>query len=128
MSKESKTVKKTTTNKLRKDDIVMVVAGGNKNKRANKGQTGKITAFVGRNRDRAIVEGVNVVTKHQRATMPNQTSGKIQKEAPIHVSNLMLYVEKIGKPVRVRFQNLEDGRKVRGYLDPESNEFVQIDA
>ncbi len=109
--------------KLKKGDPVMVIAGGNKNKRANKGQVGNITGFEG---DRVLVEGVNVITKHQRATQPGQQSAKIQKEAPIHISNVMYYVEKAKRPVRLITSTLDDGTKVRGYRDPESKEFVQL--
>lgn len=113
---------------LRAGDPVMVIAGGNKHKRPNKGQTGTIREFVGSSKDRAVVEGVNLMTKHKRANQPGETGGKIQVEAPIHVSNLMYYAEKAKRPVRLRHQFLEDGRKVRGYIDPQSKEFVQIDS
>lgn len=113
---------------LRKGDPVMVIAGGNKNKRPNKGKVGKIMSFVGKDRDRVIVEGVNMITKHQRATAPGKAAGKIQKEGSIHVSNIMYYVEKIKQPVRLKHQFLEDGKKVRGYLNPENGEFVQLES
>lgn len=113
---------------LKAGDTVMVIAGGNKQKRPNKGQTGKIVRFTGKNKDRAVVEGVNMVTKHQRATQPGQSSGKLNIEASIHVSNLMFYAEKAKRPVRLKHKLLDDGRKVRGYLDPENKEFVQIDS
>lgn len=117
--------KKRVERKLKKGDTVIVIAGGNKNKRPNIGKMGKIQTFLG---DRAIVEGVNLVTRHQRARNPQETAGKIQKEAPIHVSNIMYYAEKIKRPVKLRYRFLEDGRKVRGYVNPETREFVQIDA
>lgn len=109
---------------LRKGDLVMVIAGGNAKKRPNIGKTGKIVSFVGA--ERAIVEGVNFITRHQRQTGPNQPSGKISKEGSIHISNLMYYVEKIKRPVRLKHKTLADGKKVRGYLDTKSKEFVQI--
>lgn len=109
---------------LKKGDTVMVIAGGNSQTRPNKGKTGKIMRLVGE--DRAIVEGLNFVTRHQRQTGPNKPSGKVPKEAPIHISNLMFYVEKIKRPVRIKHKSLSDGTKVRGYLDPKSKEFVQI--
>ena len=92
--------KKITTN-LKKGDPVVVIAGGNKKKRPIKGQVGKIKAVIGDNRDRVIVEGLNVFVKHQKATGPNTQSGKIQKEMSIHISNVMYYVEKLKKPVRI---------------------------
>ncbi|MBN8547805.1 MAG: 50S ribosomal protein L24 [Deltaproteobacteria bacterium] len=109
---------------LKKGDLVMVIAGGNAKKRPNIGKTGKIVRFVGA--ERAVVEGVNFMTRHQRQTGPNKPSGKISTEASIHISNLMFYVEKIKLPVRLKHKTLADGKKVRGYLDKKTKEFVQI--
>lgn len=111
---------------LKKGDPVMVIAGGNKNKRPNKGKVGRIKGFAGKKLDRVIVEGVNLVTRHQKQLSPEKPAGKIEKESPIHLSNVMYYVEKLKKPVRLKYTHLEDGKKVRGYLHPESKEFVQI--
>lgn len=111
---------------IRRGDTVMVIAGGNKKKRVLKGQTGKIVRFVGENKERAIVEGLNMMTHHVRAAGPNKPSGKLQREGSIHVSNLMYFVEKLKRPVRLKHKLLADGKKVRGYLDPKSKEFVQI--
>lgn len=111
---------------LKKGDTVMVIAGGNKKKRANKGQIGKIVRFVGENRDRVIVEGLNLITRHQRAQGANKPGGKIQREGSIHVSNVMFYAEKLKRPVRLSHQILADGKKVRGYKDPKTKEFVQV--
>jgi large subunit ribosomal protein L24 len=113
---------------LKVGDPVMVIAGGNKEKRPNKGQVGKILRFVGEDRQRAVVEGLNLYTKHQRATGPEKPAGKIQREGSIHVSNLLYYVEKLKKPVRLKHKTLADGRKVRGYTDRTSKEFVEIEA
>lgn len=113
---------------LKAGDTVMVIAGGHKTKRPNKGQTGVLKKFVGKNSERVIVEGVNMITKNLKATAPGQPSGQVQQEGGIHISNVMYYAEKIKKPVRIKHSRLEDGRKVRGYTDPESKEFVQIDA
>lgn len=112
---------------LKAGDTVMVIAGGHKEKRPNKGQVGKIREFIGKKNDRVIVEGVNMVKRHQRQTAPGKPSGIIEKEAGIHISNVMYYVEKLKKPVRIRQSYLEDGTKVRGYLDPESKKFVQLE-
>ena len=111
---------------LRKGDLVVVIAGGNSTKRPNKGKTGKILRFIGD--ERVIVEGLNFVTRHQRQLGPNKPSGKVVKEASIHVSNVMYFVEKLKRPVRLKHKTLSDGRKVRGYTDPKSKEFVQLDA
>jgi len=111
---------------LKAGDPVMIIAGGNKEKRPIKGQVGKLKAFVGKNKDRVIIEGLNMVTKHQKQLSPEKPAGKIQVEGSMHASNVMYYAEKIKKPVRLKFNFLEDGTKVRGYVDPESKEFVQI--
>ena len=112
---------------IRRGDTVMIIAGGHKEKRPLKGKIGKILRFTGKNRERVIIEGLNLVTRHRRAAGPNKPAGKIQKEAPIHVSNVMFYAEKIKRPVRIRHKVLSDGKKVRGYIDPKSKEFVQIE-
>ncbi|MCB0317626.1 MAG: 50S ribosomal protein L24 [Bdellovibrionales bacterium] len=119
---------KKVSTKLKSGDKVMVVAGGHKTKRPNKGQVGKLLRFVGTEKDRVVVEGLNMHTKHKRATQPGENSGKLQVEAPVHISNVMFYAEKIEKPVRLKYKSLEDGRKVRGYTDPSSGKFVQIDS
>lgn len=111
---------------LKKGDTVMVIAGGHKTKRPNKGQVAKIVAFKGKLKDRVVVEGLNLFSKHQRQTGPNTSSGIIKREGAMHVSNVMYYAEKIKRPVRLRHSILADGKKVRGYTDPTSKEFVQI--
>ncbi len=112
---------------LKKGDVVMVIAGGSGTKRANKGKTGKILSFIGDNCQRAVVEGLNFVTRHKASKKPGDRSGKVPMESPIHVSNLMFYADKAKQPVKLKSRVLADGKKVRGYMDPTSNEFVQID-
>ena len=90
--------------KLKKGDKVVVIAG------RDKGKTGEILKVL-RKENRAIVSGVNLVKKHQRPT-PQEPGGIITKEAPIHLSNLMLADPKDGRPTRVGFKFVE-GRKVR---------------
>jgi large subunit ribosomal protein L24 len=91
--------------KIKKGDKVVVTAG------RDKGRTGEVVQVMPKE-DRALVRGVNLVRRHQRQTM-NQEGGIIQKEAPIHLSNLALADPKDGKPTRVGFRVLDDGRKVR---------------
>ncbi|MCL4167791.1 UNVERIFIED_CONTAM: hypothetical protein GTU68_059461, partial [Idotea baltica] len=91
----------------------MVIAGGNKTKKPIKGKTAKIKAFGGRKKDRVILEGLNLITKHKKQTSPQDVGGKISIEASMHISNVMFYVEKIKKPVRLKTQFLDDGKKVR---------------
>ena len=115
-----------TNSKLKAGDPVMVIAGGNKNKRPNKGKVGKLVRFVGDAKQRVIVEGVNFLYRHLRQSAPGKPSGKIQKEGSIHISNVMYYVEKLKRPVRLKSQTRQDGKKVRGYVDPQSKKFVEL--
>ena len=112
---------------LKKGDTVMVIAGGCEGKRDNKGKIGKILRFVGDDSERVVVEGVNFIARHQRARGPGQEAGKVVREGSIHISNVMYYVETLKKPVRLKHRVLKDGKKVRGYLVPESKEFVQVE-
>ncbi len=91
------------TSKIKKDDVVQVIAG------KDKGATGKVLSVDTKNH-KVLVEGVNMVSKHTKPSMSNQQGGIIEKEAPIDISNVM-YVHK-GKPVRVGFQG-EKKDKVR---------------
>jgi large subunit ribosomal protein L24 len=91
--------------KIRKGDRVVVLAG------RDKGKKGEVFRVMPKER-RALVRGVNVVRRHQRQTA-QQEGGIVSKEAPIHLSNLALEDPKDGKPTRVGFMSLADGRKVR---------------
>ncbi len=91
--------------KIRKGDRVVVLAGRDKNR------SGEVLR-VEPKEERAIVRGVNKVQRHQRQTS-KQEGGIITKEAPVHLSNLALADPKDGKPTRVGFKILPDGRKVR---------------
>ncbi|MEA5115479.1 MAG: 50S ribosomal protein L24 [Geobacteraceae bacterium] len=94
-------------NKLRvkKGDTVMVITGKDSRK------TGKILRIFSK-KERVVVEGLNIVKKHTRAR-GNQPGGIEEKEAPLHISNVMLYCQKCGKPVRIKRNLLENGEKVR---------------
>lgn len=120
------TIAEKAKTKLRVGDLVMVIAGGHKEKRPNKGKVGKLLRFVGKEKDRVIVEGVNLVTRHQKARTPGAQSAKIQKEASIDLSNVMFYVETLKKPVKVKMSLRSDGKKVRGYIDPSTKKFTEI--
>ncbi len=109
---------------LKVGDTVMVIAGGSGKKRENKGKTGKILKFVGK--DRVIVEGLNFMVKHQKQSGPTKPAQRLVKEGAMHISNVMYYVQKIEKTVRISKKFLEDGKKVRGYMDPTTKDFVQI--
>ena len=84
----------------------MYVIAGN-----DKGKTGKVLS-VDPAKDRAIVEGVNMVSKHTKPNAKQPQGGIIKKEAPIHISNLNLIDPKSGKPTRVGFK-VEGDKKVR---------------
>jgi large subunit ribosomal protein L24 len=91
--------------KIRKGDKVVVLTG------RDKGRTGEVIEV--RPADgRALVRGVNMVKRHQKQTA-QQEGGIISKEATIHLSNLALSDPKDGKPTRVGFKIMNDGRKVR---------------
>jgi large subunit ribosomal protein L24 len=92
--------------KIRKGDDVIVIAGKDKGKRGN------VTRIV--SSDRIIVDGVNVVKRHTKGNpQAGVPGGIIDKEAPLHVSNVMIYNPKTEKADRVGFKVLEDGKKVR---------------
>jgi large subunit ribosomal protein L24 len=90
--------------KLKKGDTVEVITG------KDKGKQGEIS-HVFPNADKVIINGVNTASKHQRATRANDQGGIIEKDLPIHVSNVML-VHK-GKKVRIGYDTRDDGTKVR---------------
>jgi large subunit ribosomal protein L24 len=91
--------------KIKKGDEVVVVAG------RDKGKKGKVLGVL-RAENRALVEGINMVRRHQRQTAQQQ-GGIVDKEASIHLSNLAHVDPKDGSPTRVGYKFLEDGRKVR---------------
>ncbi len=91
---------------IKKGDTVAVIAG------KEKGKKGKVL-HVSPTSNRALVEALNMMTRHERPTQRNPQGGMVQKEAPIHASNLMLVCTKCSKPTRVGAKVLEDGTKVR---------------
>ena len=91
--------------KIKKGDHVVVITG------KDKGKKGEVLKVLPED-NRAIVKGVAMVRRHQRQTAA-QEGGIISKEAAIHISNLALEDPKDGKPTRVGYKFLKDGRKVR---------------
>jgi len=89
---------------IRRDDMVMVIAGD------HKGRQGKVLA-VYPDQDRVLVEGVNVKQRNVRPDQQNQRGGVVEKTLPIHMSNVQPVVN--GRPTRVRFETRDDGSKVR---------------
>jgi large subunit ribosomal protein L24 len=92
--------------KIRKNDTVMVIAG------RDKGKKGKVRLSYPKN-ERLLVDGVNFIKRHARATGRVRQAGIIEREAPIHVSNLMLVCNKCNRPTQIGFRFLDDGKKVR---------------
>jgi large subunit ribosomal protein L24 len=92
--------------RLRKDDTVQIVAG------EHKGLTGKIVRVIP-SKNRAIVGERNIVKRHTKPNPKNQQGGIVEKEASIHLSNLMLVCPKTGKPTRIGARVLDNGKRVR---------------
>ena len=91
--------------RVKKGDTVVVIAG------KDKGKKGTVTKVFTKT-NKVLVEGVNVITKHQKPTAVNPQGGIINKEAPIHISNVMPVDPETGKGTRVRVE-VKDGQKVR---------------
>ena len=90
--------------KIKKGDTVQVITGN------DAGKTGRvIKVFI--DSDRMVVEGVNIVKKHTRPTQDTPQGGIIEKEAAIHISNVMFISG--GRPTRIGYKTLDDGRKVK---------------
>ena len=92
--------------KIRKNDTVLVIAG------KDRGKKGKVR-FAYPKRERLLVEGVNFIKRHTRAMRQVRQAGIIEREAPIHVSDVMLLCSKCNHPTRIGFRFLDDGKKVR---------------
>ncbi len=94
--------------KIRTDDNVIVISG------KDKGKTGRVLR-VEREKGRVFVEGLNIVKRHQRPVQgrPNMAVGVIEKEGPIHVSNVALADPKDGRPTRVGVRRTDSGRRMR---------------
>ena len=102
--------------KIRSKDRVIVVSG------KNKGKIGEVLKILPK-KQTAIVQGVNIVKHHRRASRLTQ-AGIVEKEAPIHLSNLAIVDPKTSLPTRVGFKTLADGRKVR--YAKRSNEVIDL--
>ena len=92
--------------RIRKDDTVYVLSG------RDRGRTGRVLRVMPAD-DKALVEGVNMVRRHERQRMRGQPGGIVSKESPIGLCRLMLVDPKTNEPGRVRFTTKDDGRKVR---------------
>ena len=92
--------------KIRKDDTVLIIAG------KDKGKKGKVR-FAYPKEEKVLVEGINFIKRHTKAVRQVRQAGIVEREAPIHLSNVMLLCSHCNHPTRVGFRLLEDGRKVR---------------
>ncbi len=92
--------------KLKKNDIVAVIAG------KEKGKSGKINLVL-QDKNRVIIEKIMMVKRHTKSSQQQQQGGIMEKEGSIHISNVMLQCGKCNKPTRVGFTVLEDGQKAR---------------
>ena len=92
-------------NRIKKGDTVMVIAG------SDKGKTGKVIRII-EEKDRVVVEGINRVWKHVRASQRQPQGGRIQKDAAIHASNVMPVDPATGKGTRIRIE-VREGKKQR---------------
>ena len=99
--------------KIKSGDTVRINAGD------HKGTEGKVQLII-RDKNKAIVEGANMVSKHEKPSASNPQGGIVKKEAPIHISNLSL-INKKGDATRVGYR-MEDGKKVR--FSKKSNEVI----
>ena len=92
--------------KIRKNDTVLVIAG------KDRGKTGKVRVAYPK-KERVLIDGINFIKRHTRAIQQVRQAGIIEREAPIHLSDVMLLCTRCDKPTRVGFRLLEGGRKVR---------------
>jgi large subunit ribosomal protein L24 len=108
--------------KIRKNDMVKVIAGSYK----DKGKIGKVLKTYP-DKNTLIVEGVNIIKRHTRPSQKNQQGGIIEKEAPIHLSNVMYYSNKFNTTSRIGYRYLDDGSKVRYCKNPDCQDEVISD-
>ncbi len=92
--------------RVKKDDKVKVLTG------KDKGKIGKVLKVVNKT-NRVVVENINVVKVHQKPSQANPQGGIVDKNMPIHVSNLMVMCNSCVKPTRIEMKQLEDGKRVR---------------
>ena len=129
-AKRKQPVRKTQPRvKIRKGDLVEIIAGDDKGYRGvvqrviRKKWRGRRAGLYNPNDVWVVVAGANLITKHQRPTGDVRTQvGRIQREAPIHISNVMLVAKGADKPTRVGYKVLDSGERVR--YSPKYDEFL----
>lgn len=92
--------------KIRKNDTVVILAG------KDRGEKGKVRRVM-RKQKRVVIEGLNMMKRHSRASRGTRQAGIIELEGPMDVSNVQLFCEKCSSRTRIGFRFLDDGRKVR---------------
>ncbi len=92
--------------RIKKEDKVKVIAG------KDKGKIGRILK-IDRKKSRVLVENINMMKRHVRPNAQNRQGGIVEREAPVHWSNVMLICSKCMTPVRIRMQQLENGKNMR---------------
>ena len=93
---------------IRKGDTVLVVSG------EYKGRRGRVLQ-IERRANRVLVEGVNMIRRHTKPSSRNQQGGIVEREAPIHMTNVMAWCEAANAPSKINMKRLEDGSRVRVY-------------
>lgn len=93
---------------IRKGDTVVVITG------KYKGRRGRVLRVIPKE-DRLLVEGVNMMKRHTKPSNRSQQGGIVEREAPIHVSNVMAWCDSANKPSKILMKKLEDGSRVRVY-------------
>ena len=103
---------------IKKDDTVIVISG---NDRGTKGRVLEVIAKT----ERVIVEGVNIISKHTKPNADNPQGGVVKKEAPIHISNVMVICPKTGKRTRIGRKIGKDGKSVRYSIKSETKQEIK---
>jgi large subunit ribosomal protein L24 len=93
-------------NKIKRDDKVKIITG------KDKGKIGKVLKVLNK-KERVLVENINMVKHHTKPSAQNRQGGIVEREAPLHWSNVMLMCNKCVAPVRIKIQHIDDGSKVR---------------
>lgn len=100
--------------RIKKNDIVVIRRGKNRGS-SDKLKTGKVLhVFPGR--DRVIVEGVNMISRHTRPSQRNQKGGIVKKEAPIHRSNIALFCKSCDAPTKISFKVIDEGKGTKSKI------------
>ena len=102
-----------------KGDKIIVLSGN------NKGKTGEVLKVMP-DKNRVVVKGINMVKRHSRPTQKNPQGGIVEKEAPIHISNVMLYDDKANKGSRIRNRRLDDEKKSKVRVSVVSGEVIEV--